>query len=57
MPDGGAKGHILKLENMLDEYYEQRGWDKKTGIPTKTELMKIGLADVATEFERLNLLQ
>jgi aldehyde:ferredoxin oxidoreductase len=28
---------------MLDEYYEIVGWDKKTGIPTDSRLIELGL--------------
>jgi len=36
LPDGPSKGQRLskeQLEDMLDDYYEIRGWDKKTGNP------------------------
>lgn len=32
LPNGNSKGAIFEMELMLDEYYEQRGWDKR-GIP------------------------
>ncbi len=34
------------LDKMLDEYYEARGWDKETAIPTEKKLKEIGLEDV-----------
>ena len=34
---------IKDFELMLDEYYEARGWDRETGIPTKEKLQKLGL--------------
>ncbi len=40
----------------LEEYYELRGWDKKTGRPTRAKLEELGLADVAQELEKLGLL-
>jgi aldehyde:ferredoxin oxidoreductase len=46
MPDGPGKGSKLKREDydrLLDEYYEARGWDKKTGIPTPEKLASLGL--------------
>ncbi len=43
-------------ENMMDMYYEFRGWDKETGIPTREKLESIGLADVAEELAKLGLL-
>jgi aldehyde:ferredoxin oxidoreductase len=47
---GPFKGEtMLSRENMikmLDEYYEVRGWDIKTSIPTKEKLIELGLEDV-----------
>ncbi len=31
------------LEAMLDAYYEERGWDIQTGIPTQDKLRELGL--------------
>jgi len=31
------------FENMLDEYYGERGWDIKTSIPTKNKIIELGL--------------
>ncbi len=42
MPVGPAKGHVVKLEKMLPEYYELRGWDEN-GVPTKAKLKELGL--------------
>ncbi len=42
MPEGPAKGHVVRLEKMLPEYYELRGWDKD-GVPTKERLKELGL--------------
>jgi aldehyde:ferredoxin oxidoreductase len=28
---------------MMDEYYQLRGWDSKTGLPEKETLNKLGL--------------
>lgn len=49
---GKYEGAVLdrgKFEQMKDEYYEQRGWDKATGIPTREKLVELGLEDVADE--------
>jgi len=32
MPDGPAKGHVVRLAEMLPEYYELRGWDNQGNI-------------------------
>jgi aldehyde:ferredoxin oxidoreductase len=49
LPDGPSKGQRLPrqdLERMLDDYYELRGWDKKTGIPSAEKLKELGLDSV-----------
>ncbi len=40
-----------ELEAMKDEYYEVRGWDVGTGIPTRETLQKFGLKDIADDLE------
>jgi len=40
---------INDLDGMLDEYYEESGFDKKTGWPTREKLEELGLKDVADE--------
>jgi aldehyde:ferredoxin oxidoreductase len=45
-----------KLKQLLDEYYELRGWDVATGLPTRAKLEELGLKDVADELESLNKL-
>jgi len=49
LPDGPSKGQRIpkeELEGMLDNYYELRGWDKKTGNPKKQKLKELGLTFV-----------
>ena len=47
MPDGPAKGHVVdQLDQLLDHYYEARGWDNETGKPTADKLKELGLEDV-----------
>jgi aldehyde:ferredoxin oxidoreductase len=43
------------LNYMLDEYYQARGWDKKTSIPTKQKLQELSLAGVIKDFEQLRI--
>jgi len=43
LPEGPAKGQVCKLNEMLPDYYEIRGWDKK-GVPTEDKLKALGLA-------------
>jgi aldehyde:ferredoxin oxidoreductase len=40
---GPSTGSIIELEPMLDEYYQARGWDLATGLPTKGKLVELGL--------------
>ena len=52
LPEGPCKGSVLsrdKIESLLDEYYELRGWDIGTGLPTKEKLTELGLKDIAVE--------
>ncbi len=47
---GASKGQKISREDlnaMLDEYYRERGWDEKTGIPTREKLVTLGLEYVA----------
>ncbi len=46
-PLGIPKGQVVELDTMLDEYYQYRGWDKKTGRPTKKKLKELGLEEEA----------
>jgi aldehyde:ferredoxin oxidoreductase len=46
LPDGQYKGQKIskeELQLMLDNYYEIRGWDRKTGIPTAAKLKELAL--------------
>jgi aldehyde:ferredoxin oxidoreductase len=48
VPSGPIKGQRLTPEmynEMLDEYYEVRGWDKE-GIPTEETIEKLGLKEI-----------
>ncbi|MBW2031237.1 MAG: aldehyde:ferredoxin oxidoreductase, partial [Deltaproteobacteria bacterium] len=49
---GAAKGHYISKEDlnqMLDEYYEARGWEVRTGAPTRDKLKELGIEYVAEE--------
>jgi len=32
-------------EQMIEDYYEEWGWDRKTGVPTAQVLRELGLTD------------
>ena len=56
IPDGPSKGMVMSeevLEKMKDEYYEIRGWDKATGIPTSQRLLRLDLPDIAEDMKQL----
>ena len=44
LPDGGAEGQTVNLEEMLKEYYEYRGWDEN-GAPTIETLRRLGITE------------
>jgi aldehyde:ferredoxin oxidoreductase len=48
-PDGGSAGYVPDIEGMLIAYYQARGWDEKTGKPTREKLLELGLDDVAKD--------
>jgi aldehyde:ferredoxin oxidoreductase len=41
--EGPARGKVVHLEEMLDEYYCERGWTRD-GIPSEARLKELGLA-------------
>ncbi len=54
MPEGPAKGKVVELNKMLDEYYKVRGW--KDGRPTRSKLEELDLGWVAKMLEDEGLL-
>lgn len=42
MPSGPAKGLVNRLDTMLKEYYQVRGWNEE-GIPTDEKLQALGI--------------
>ncbi len=42
LPEGGSRNRVVHLNQMLKEYYELRGWDKK-GRPTEDTLSKLDI--------------
>jgi aldehyde:ferredoxin oxidoreductase len=51
IPEGPMKGSYIPketLERLKNDYYSYRGWDLKTGNPTKEKLVELGL-DFAIE--------
>lgn len=55
LPSGPYKGSAPKRDELMEERrraYAEMGWDEH-GIPTKEELLKLGLQDVDNEMEKL----
>jgi aldehyde:ferredoxin oxidoreductase len=38
-----------RIDRMLDQYYELRGWNVRTGIPGKEKLAELQLDDLADD--------
>ena len=52
IPEGPSKGMYYpkdELEKLKDKYYDLRGWDRKTGMPTKQKLEELGLTKEAKD--------
>lgn len=43
LKQGASKGLVGRASEMLDEYYQMRGWDPYTGWPTKSKLAELKL--------------
>lgn len=55
VPDGPAAGERIdphKFQEMLDELYEFRGWDRE-GFPTEKKLEELNLGDIAEQLRDL----
>lgn len=56
VPAGPAKGQVVsipQLSIMLDEYYQLRGWDVKTGIPTRKTMARLRLEEEARQLAQV----
>mgnify|MGYP000147272809 CR=1 FL=1 len=45
MPEGPSKGNVVRLDEMLEDFYEIMGWDRRTGLPTDEKLRELGLLE------------
>ena len=45
--EGGTEGNVPDLEAQLNDYYEFRKWDRKTGRPIDEKLGELGLRELA----------
>jgi len=53
---GPSAGSVVELAPMLDEYYEEHGWDKETGIPKAEKLRSLGLENVLADLKSRGIL-
>jgi aldehyde:ferredoxin oxidoreductase len=49
LSEGGSDGFVPDIDAMLTAYYQYRGWDETTGMPTREKLIELGLEDVAKD--------
>ena len=42
------------VEKLLDDFYDERGWDQKTGIPTPEKLRELGLESWISSIPKAN---
>lgn len=45
------------FNKLMDEYYNERGWDLKSGLPTKKCFERVGLTDIAPDLEARGFLK
>ncbi|MGD0626232.1 MAG: aldehyde ferredoxin oxidoreductase family protein [Thermodesulfobacteriota bacterium] len=46
LPEGPSKGEVIRIGEMVQEYYQLRKWDPVTGYPTKEKLNELRIADL-----------
>jgi aldehyde:ferredoxin oxidoreductase len=51
-PSHGAVVDRGKFDLILDEYYEARGWNERTGLQKRKTLEKLGLKDIAEDLAK-----
>lgn len=44
--EGPTEGHVPNIEEQLDTWYTFRGWDRKTGMPPKDTIERLGLGGI-----------
>jgi len=52
IPDGGiaqGKNIMKKWDDMVENYYESMGWDRRTGTPLPETLEKLGLTEIVKD--------
>ena len=46
-----------QFEALKDEYYQLRGWDVSSGLPTRSTMQALKLEDIADDLEKSGLLK
>jgi len=54
-PGGGSEGYVPPVQEMLQAYYNARGWDTESGFPTQSRLEALGLDWVLKDLKHLHL--
>ena len=52
----GKKIEREDFKKLKSEYYELRGWDVESGLPTESKLQELELGDVADDLKAKGLL-
>jgi aldehyde:ferredoxin oxidoreductase len=52
----GRKQYREDWNDLVDLYYDRRGWDRETGWPTRETYEKYGLGDVAEALDAIGKL-
>jgi aldehyde:ferredoxin oxidoreductase len=50
LKEGGSAGHVVHLEEMLEEYYRFRGWTQ-SGVPTRRKIHALGLDGLVSTYQ------
>ena len=53
-----SRGKVLTVddvEKLLDDYYDEHGWEIERGIPSKDKLTSLGLQEIVTDFKKLGI--
>jgi len=45
----GSGGRTPRVDKLIEEYYEHRSWDWKTGKPSRDKLISLGLPEIADD--------
>jgi aldehyde:ferredoxin oxidoreductase len=53
---GTAKLDRADMNRSFDMFYDRMGWDRRTGIPTRATLVRLGLSDMAEALRQRGLL-